>query len=152
MIMRKKNMQTESCKGAKKINGHEVRFTSYPDNRVVIAEIHRCDEDVFDWLVKECGLEYPIFSSPGSTSLLDSSYMPVSLKAVAKCHPEDEFVQGVGEDVAYKKLQKKYWEKYAVRAMKLHGNLSRVLSSLYDEMHRAAMKAASINPGVNVKS
>lgn len=130
----------------KKINGHEVKFTSYPDNRVVIAEIRGCSDDVFHWLGTKCGLEYPLFTSIKSPNYLISVFMPNSLKAVAKCHPEDEFDQRAGEDIAYKKLQKKYWEKYSDRAQKLYEVLASVQSSLSEEIQKSTTKAESIQP------
>lgn len=136
----------------KKINGFEVKFIHYPENRVVIAEVKGCAEDVFQWLEQKCGLEYSIFCRPGTPTFMNEIYLPRTLKAVAKCHPEDDFDIRVGEDVAYKKLQKKYWEKYSVRCMKLYKHLTATLESLSDEIRKAATKAQAINPTANVKS
>lgn len=141
-------MQPETA--VKKINHHEVKFIVSPENRVVVAEIQRCCNDLLGWFETESGLEYPIFAKQGASSAPSSAFLPPIMRSIARCHPDDEFNADVGMDVAYKKLQKKYWEKYAIRAMRLLKHLEAVHDSLSMELKRAALKAESIDPTAHV--
>lgn len=51
--------------------------------------------------------------------------MPYSMKAVARCNPEDEFSVEKGKEIALKKLSEKY-----------NHSLDRHLKHIYDAMHK----------------
>lgn len=96
-----------------KINGHEVEFYVNEENRIVTATIKHCKFDVLDILRKEYDMNFCGFwDMPKQFAKVE---LPVTLKSVAKCHPDDTFDPEVGKRVARKKLESKYWDKIRKR-------------------------------------
>lgn len=92
-----------------KINGHEVEFYVNEENRIVTATIKYCKYDVLNILRKEHDMNFCGFwDMPKQFAKVE---LPVTLKSVAKCHPDDTFDPEVGKRIARKKLEAKYWEK-----------------------------------------
>lgn len=92
-----------------KINGHEVEFYVNEENRIVTATIKYCKHDVLGILRKEHDMNFCGFwDMPKQFAKVE---LPVTLKSVAKCHPNDTFDPEIGKRIARKKLEAKYWEK-----------------------------------------
>lgn len=104
-----------------KINGHEVQFYCNEENRIVAATIGSCKWDVDNALKNSFGLRFDLYDS--ADRHVDKFEMPSVMKCVAFCHPDDAFDEERGKCIAYKKLRKKYWGKYAKRMF----NLSQIL-------------------------
>lgn len=106
-----------------KINGHEVQFYCNEENRIVKASIGGCRIDVFEALRDDFGIEIDWWSKCATAErILDRVRMIGNMACVAHCHPDDTFDVERGKSVAYKKLRKKYWSKYAKRMFNL-GNI-----------------------------
>lgn len=95
------------------INGNEVSFYCNEENRIVAASIKWCDWDVSNYIKKSFGLSFDLCDS--AKRHVDVFEMPRVIKCVAHCHPDDVFDEELGKQIAYKKLRKKYWNKYAKR-------------------------------------
>lgn len=96
-----------------KINGREVEFYYNEENRIVVATIKYCAYDVLSTLYKNFGLDFDSWST--SDRYIKKICLPVKMKCVARCHPDDDYNIDQGKKIAYKKLRKKYWKKYAKR-------------------------------------
>lgn len=103
------------------INGHKVNFYCNEENRIVKATIDNCKWDVINALWSNFGLNFDLYDSADRHT--DKFKMPSVMKCVAFCHPDDEFNEELGKRVAYKKLRKKYWSKYAKRMYNLRSIL-----------------------------
>lgn len=106
------------------INGHEVNFYCNEENRIVKATIKGCDDDVFESLKDDFGLniDHGLFTYTAERHL-SKIEMPRIMSCIAHCHPDDVFDKELGKRVAYKKLRKKYWSKYAKRMYNLRSIL-----------------------------
>ena len=89
------------------MNKERVTYKVFPENRVVVAEIHGCRLDALH-VVND--IINNTTSSIGVTAnRLDERFiMDNYLKATARCHPEDEFDIEVGKKIALKKLTEAY--------------------------------------------
>lgn len=89
------------------MNIDRVTFKVFPEHRVVVAEISNCTYDAKDTInsiVASSTSAFCIVSCRFDEQLL----MDYSYKAVARCHPEDEFNEEAGKKIALKKLAEAY--------------------------------------------
>lgn len=93
-----------------KINGHEVQYFVNEEKKTVTAKIINTRVDAWERFTEISHLDY---CWNVSKKTLFSFDMQSEMSCTAKCHPDDEFDVAVGMVIAYKKLQKKYWYKYA---------------------------------------
>lgn len=105
---------------------HEnVEFKVIEDKRIVVAKISDISGDAIEAFNNKF--------LPHATSKLWMSaawsdqefYMPISLKVVARCHPDDEFDVEKGKSIALKKLTEKY-----------NNSLDRHLKHIYNALYK----------------
>ena len=123
-----------------KINGHEVEFYINEENRIVTSTIKYCRYDVLNILRKEHDMNFCGFwDMPKQFAKVE---LPVTLKSVAKCHPDDTFDPEVGKRVARKKLEAKYWEK-------IHKRMKILSEVFYDIAHECEYQAECAGDKMN---
>ena len=123
-----------------KINGHEVEFYVNEENRIVTSTIKYCRYDVLNILRKEHDMNFCGFwDMPKQFAKVE---LPVTLKSVAKCHPDDTFDPEVGKRVARKKLEAKYWEK-------IHKRMKILSEVFYDIAHECEYQAECAGDKMN---
>lgn len=123
-----------------KINGHEVEFYINEENRIVTSTIKYCRFDVLDILRKEHDMNFCGFwDMPKQFAKVE---LPVTLKSVAKCHPDDTFDIETGKRVARKKLEAKYWEK-------IHKRMKILSEVFYDIAHECEYQAECAGDKMN---
>jgi hypothetical protein len=90
------------------MNHNRVTYKVIPEHRVVIAEIDSTDFDA----LREFNDKYLAHSTSALRLRVDKYdekfLMPHSFKAVARCHPEDEFDIEKGKRIALDRLADKY--------------------------------------------
>lgn len=123
------------------INGHPVFFKVVESQRVVVATMSGCDIDAVNYFDEISGLAVV----PWKRSVSGKIALPASIKAVARCHPEDSFDPDTGKQIAYRKLRKKYWSKYADRVAKL----AIILRKVFEDCNTEALKGLSIAHDIN---
>lgn len=127
------------------INGNEVSFYCNEENRIAKATIKDCEDDVFDGLKDDFGLDvdHGIFTHTADR-YLSKVELPQTMSCVARCHPDDAFDEERGKRIAYKKLRKKYWAKYAKRMYNLRNILVNSATFCAFEAQNAYKKADQI--------
>ncbi len=127
------------------INGHEVQFYCNEENRIVRATIGGCREDVFEALHDDFGIEIDWWGGCGTAKrFTDRVEMIGNMSCIAHCHPDDEFNEDLGKRIAYKKLRKKYWSKYAKRMYNLRNILVDAATHCAFDAQKAYGRADSI--------
>ena len=90
------------------MNHNRVTYKVIPEHRVVIAEIDSTDFDA----LREFNDKYLAHSTSALRLRVDKYdekfLMPHSFKAVARCHPDDEFDVEKGKRIALDRLADKY--------------------------------------------
>ena len=123
-----------------KIHGHEVEFYINKENRIVTATIKYCRYDVLNILHEEHDINFCGFwDIPKQFAKVE---LPVTLKSVAKCHPDDTFDPEVGKRVSRKKLEAKYWEK-------IHKRMKILCEIFYDIAHECEYQAECAGDKMN---
>lgn len=127
------------------INGHEVYFYCNEENRIVKATIKNCDDDGFEALKNDFGLniDHGLFTYTANRHL-EKVELPRVMSCIAHCHPDDEFNEELGKRIAYKKLRKKYWSKYAKRMYNLRNILVDAATHCAFDAGKAYKKADQI--------
>lgn len=89
------------------MNKERVTYKVFPEQRVVVAEIHECRFDAHHIINQ---LACNVISSLHVSLLRDDErfLMDHYFKATARCHPEDEFDVEIGKKIALKKLTEAY--------------------------------------------
>lgn len=128
------------------INKRPVEFKVVEEQRVVIATLYGCELDAVDFFDEKSGFALVPFSWRKSEMVA----MPCSLKAVARCHSNDDFDPELGKKIAYRRLRKKYWEKYSDRLSKLSMIMQSAVNACNAEALRAVSIAADIDPTFDV--
>lgn len=125
-----------------KINGHEVEYFINEKNRTVTAKIMNTSWDALHKFTAISKLErsFDYFGEENVFTMQDE------MTCTAKCHPDDEFDVDAGMVIAYKKLQKKYWGKYAITLININRYLNYVHDMIYNEENKAIHKEQSIDP------
>ena len=90
------------------MNHNRVTYKVIPEHRVVIAEINNTSSDA----VREFNEKYLAHSTSSLWINVwhddERFYMPHAFKAVARCHPDDEFDIEKGKRIALDRLADKY--------------------------------------------
>ena len=126
------------------INGHMVAFFVDEKNRTCGASIGFCKDDVQKQLLETTGMS--IYFQSVDERTRESIQLPETMKAIARCAPEDEFSAEIGMQIAYKRLRKRYWEKYAKRMEAAVELLTAPLKALRMRGELAALIGASLDP------
>lgn len=93
------------------MNNNNVEFKVIEDQRVVVATIKGITFDainVFNNKFMAHATSSLILEDAWSKTRNQKFYMPYSMKAVARCIPDDEFSVEKGKQIALKKLTEKY--------------------------------------------
>ena len=127
------------------INGHEVNFYCNEENRIAKATIKNCDNDVLKGLNDDFGLkiDHGLFAYTAERHL-SKIKLPRTMSCIAHCHPDDVFDEELGKRVAYKKLRKKYWSKYAKRMYNLGSIFVHASTFCYEDAQNAYNRADQI--------
>lgn len=124
------------------INGHEVNFYCNEENRIVAASIESCKWDIDTSIWKNFGVHLDLYDT--ADRYTDRFEMPRAMKCVARCHPDDVFDEERGKRIAYKKLRKKYWAKYAKRMYNLGEIFVHASTFCYEDAQNAYNRADQI--------
>lgn len=120
-----------------KINGHDVEFIVSEENRIVVAQIRGCSGDIY---IKDEKFGYIRYHNFAYDVAMNSRY-----KATARCSPEDTFDENIGKQIAFDRLQIKYWVAYNKRINRIINKVSNIIDSLTTEYDKAELRA-SIDP------
>ena len=121
-----------------KINGHPVKYIV--NDNVVIAVIADCMNDVMTYVDDEYKIWLPIHNVRQDIEL------PYVLKSIAKCSPGDVFNEEIGKRIAYRRLQRKYWEKFADRLTKYLWIMQKESRKILKDTGKFAARASNIDP------
>ena len=124
------------------INGHPVAFSVIEEHRVVIAELEGCAMDALDFYTERSSFVQCAISEKALVKVA----LPLALRSVARCHPDDHFDAEVGKRIAYRKLRKKYWMKYSDRLSKLIYHMRKACEESVIEARRAMQISEGIDP------
>lgn len=121
------------------INGHPVKYIVNGD--MVIAMIKGCCNDVTSYADDQYKIWFPIYNRKHHDVDL-----PDVMKGYAKCDPRDTFDEELGKRIAYRRLQKKYWEKFSDRLTKVSWILQEEHGNILKDIGKFAFRAMSIEP------
>lgn len=117
-----------------------VEFKVIPEHRIVVAQISGIRYDAIETF------NYKFLPHAASGFLVNSYfchgdqrfYMPYSLKAVARCHPDDVFDVEKGKKIALDKLIDKYHISLDKHLMNIRKAMNRCLDNMdiYFEKHK----------------
>ena len=117
---------------------NQIEYKVYKDQGVVVAIAHGCTYDAinrFDTKFVKTTSAYLNISFGSLFSLPDLRfYMPNTVRAVARLHPEDKWDENIGKEIAYKKLCYKYEQAIAKRMRNIFDVLCGVLDKADKEL------------------
>lgn len=93
------------------------------NEREVTAIIHDCQDDVVNMLRRR------MKSEDISESMIKAATMPEVFKARARCHPDDEYIQKKGEELATHRVLDAYHERRARKERQLARVFERSIAS-----------------------
>lgn len=112
---------------------NRVEFQEIPSQGVVIARIKSTRYDAID-LINQKFIAHAtskILIEPASYGNIDNRYlMPNSLKAVARCHPDDTYSFEEGKRIALNKLIDKYHSSLDNRFALFLTDMDKVLKNM----------------------
>ena len=117
---------------------NQIEYKVYKDQGVVVAIAHGCTYDAinrFDTKFVKTTSAYLNISFGSLFSIPDFRfYMPNTVRAVARLHPEDKWDENIGKEIAYKKLCNKYEQAIAKRMRNIFDVLCGVLDKADKEL------------------
>lgn len=117
---------------------NQIEYKVYKDQGVVVAIAHGCTYDAinrFDTKFVKTTSAYLNISFGSLFSPPDLRfYMPNTVRAVARLHPEDKWDENIGKEIAYKKLCNKYEQAIAKRMRNIFDVLCGVLDKADKEL------------------
>ena len=101
-----------------------IKYYTNPDKKQVHAVLKGCEFDAINKIDK--------FMCNNNWCLTSNNYlMPNEFRAVAKCHPDDNFDETRGKDIAKERLMKKYYKAFDARIDKFRTDLIEINSKVF---------------------
>lgn len=115
---------------------NEITYKVYEEQGVVVAIAQGCTYDAINRFDTKFVKTTSSYLNIGFGSLFSFPdlrfYMPNTIRAVARLHPEDKWDENIGKEIAFKKLCNKY-EQAITKRMR---NIFEVLCGVLDKADR----------------
>ena len=100
-----------------------IKYVVIPERREVVAMINDTAYSAIERIEKLCNKYFPE-NSVGVFPIYTKYKMPYRFKAIAKCHPSDEWDEEVGKQVAREKVLNNYYNSLDKRVEEFVNDLS----------------------------
>ncbi len=94
--------------------------------KVVVAVLEDCRLDAYNQLERSIPFDY----FPDSLLSDETSDMPETIKAVARCHPDDKFDVEVGKKIAVDKVMVKYTNSYNKALTRVQTKIGKLVNQI----------------------
>lgn len=117
---------------------NEIEYKVYENQGMVVAIAQNCTYDAINRFAAKFVKTTSSYLNIGFSSLFSFPdlrfYMPNTIRAMARLHPEDKWDEHVGKKIAYKKLCNKYEQAITKRMRNIFNVLCDVLDKADKEL------------------
>lgn len=112
------------------MNIERVKYVVVKDKGIVRAIISNCEYDALNVFHKKFMLPSTHYIALYTNGEHEKFIMPYQFSAVAKLHPEDEWDEETGKNIALKKLSEQYNRSLDKHLANMYGALSSVMDKM----------------------